>query len=209
MRKIIVRIFVALLGLGLLGSVVWLGFIASTDSTFVVWFGIASAILAPAGFAAISYSLTAGKNDTLARLEKIPEIQNLIEEAKTQEEKIKLLEQDRKQLVAAVELETRKQALVSRRDSLEADAVDLVAELEGVDNELSSIDSEIDNSSVKEIVSNLSERLGARKRGDIVLNIGGRYVTLSRDFILSMPMGRFFLSYFQLIESITQKRKNG
>ena len=193
----------ALLDFGLLGGVVWLGFIASTDPAFVVWFGDASAILAPAGFAAISYSLTAGKNDTLARLEKVPEIQKLIEEAKTQEEKIKLLEQERDQLVAAVELETRKQALISRRDSLEADAVDLVAELEALDNEMSTIDSEIDNSSVKEIVSNLSERLGARKRGDIVLNIAGRYVTLSRDFILSMPMGRLLLSYFQLIEWIT------
>ncbi|MGL1932195.1 MAG: hypothetical protein OCC45_10590 [Desulfotalea sp.] len=208
MSKFFFRILSALFGVILLGGVTWLGFTASIDSSFVIWFGLASAILAPTGIAAISYSITAKKNEVLARLENVPEIQKLIQEAKTQEEKIKLLEQEREQLLAAVEFETRKQALISRKEILEVEASDLVSELEILEKELSFLDVEIDNSTAKKMVSSLNERIGARKRGDVVLNLGGRYMTISRDLILSLPMGRLVFSYFQFLGTWRNRTNN-
>jgi hypothetical protein len=99
------RILTLLIGLGLLGVVVYLGLIARSDQSYVVWFGIAAAILAPTGLAAIGYSLSAGNRQVLERFSKVPEIERLIGEAKSQEEKIRLLEQERARLIEIVELE--------------------------------------------------------------------------------------------------------
>jgi hypothetical protein len=72
---------------------VWLGLKTTSDAAFVVWFGLASAILAPTGIAMIGYAITGGQREVLQRLSKVPEIDKLISEAKTQEERIRLLEE--------------------------------------------------------------------------------------------------------------------
>ena len=200
------RAFWIIIGFALLGIVGFLGIQAASDNRYIVWFGLAAALLAPGGIASISYAFSSGSRDTLARLERIPEIEKLIEEAKTQEEKIRLLEEERERLVEAIELETRKQALTARKDSLETDAVDILGELEAIDNELSTLDAEIEISSAQDAVQILNERLVARRRGDIVIRLGTRHFYLNRNLILSLPMGRFLLFNLQVAESLMRRK---
>src|SRR5258705_3148862 len=89
------RILLFLLGTGLIVSVVWLGFQSMKNQSLIVWFGLASAILAPIGLAAVGYSLTGGNRQVLERLSKVSEIERLITAAETQEQKIAGLERER------------------------------------------------------------------------------------------------------------------
>jgi len=69
------RIVIIFVGIALLGAVIYLGWLASSNASLVIWFGVASAILAPAGFALIGFALRAGENELLTNLSKVPEIQ--------------------------------------------------------------------------------------------------------------------------------------
>ncbi|MFL6230441.1 MAG: hypothetical protein ACJ741_16845 [Pyrinomonadaceae bacterium] len=120
------RILTFLFGAGLIAVVVYLGLKARNDQSLVIWFGLAAAILVPSGFAAIGYAFTVTNRQVLERLSKVPEIERLITEARSQEEKIKLLEQERSRLAEIVELEARKQSLIFRKESLEQDGVRLL-----------------------------------------------------------------------------------
>lgn len=202
----VLRFFQVAIGLLLFAAVIYLGFLASSDSRFVIWFGLAAALLAPGGIALISYAVTARSRQTLSQLSKVPEIEKLINEAESQEEKVRLLEQERERLVEAIELESRKQALDLRKDSLEKNAIDILNELEAIDTELNSLDVDIASSPARDAVRRLNERLSARQRGDVVLRLGSRYYSINRDIVLGMPMGRFLMFYLRIIESFTKKR---
>src|SRR5215210_2747906 len=182
------RITVFAMGAILLAGVVWLGLKSTSDTTFVVWFGLASAILAPTGIAMIGYAITGGQREVLQRLSKVPEIDKLISEAKTQEERIQLLEEERSRVLEAVQLETRRQTLLTRKASLEDEGIRVLEALEAVEDELRSLEVDIEASTVKEEIQRLNERLRARQRGDIVVRLGDTYVEVSRDLVRSLPL---------------------
>ena len=51
------RVISAILGIRLIGVVVFLGIKSGSDSIFVIPFGIASALIAPIGISALGYSV--------------------------------------------------------------------------------------------------------------------------------------------------------
>lgn len=190
---IVKRIIAFLLGLVLLAAVIWLGLQATSSQVYVVWFGLASAILAPTGVALIGYTLTGGQRETLQRLSKVPEIDKLISEAKTQEERIRLLEEERSRLLEAVRIETRRQTLITKKAALEEDGARILGELQAVERELNNLELDIEASTVKEEIKNLNERLEAHRRGDPVFRLGETYVRLNRDLIRGFPLSTLLL----------------
>ena len=91
MREFLTRALAALLALAALAGVVYLGILSGKHAKFVVWFGIASAIAAPLGLSLLAYAVFRGDREVIEGLSKVPEIARLISEAKTQEERIRLL----------------------------------------------------------------------------------------------------------------------
>lgn len=85
---VVKRIAAPLAAIGLLTGVVKLGILSGTDSTFVVWFGIASAIAAPIGLSLLGYVFSRSDVDLIQRLAKVPQIEDLVAEAESQEEKV-------------------------------------------------------------------------------------------------------------------------
>ena len=77
------RLLAITVALGLLTGVVYLGFLSSRDSSFVVWFGIGSAVLAPLGFTLLGYGVRLGDRQVLLQLAQVPEIARLLNQAKT------------------------------------------------------------------------------------------------------------------------------
>ena len=199
------RLFSFLLGIALVASVIFLGLEARDNQSFVVWFGLAAAILTPAGFAAVGYAFTTGERKLLERLSKVPEIQNLINEAKSQEEKIRLLEQERSRLIEIVQLEARKQALATRKESLEEDGVRILEELEVVDKELNSIQTTVQSTPVTQELAKLQERLQAWRNKDIIISFGPKEFILKRERFYSFPFGGLIYEYFRFGEFISEK----
>ena len=113
------RIGLIALGFTALSAVGYLGWLASSDASLVVWFGLASAILVPGAFALIGYAVKSGENELLKKLSKVPELQQLIEKAQSQEEKIKALETERKHLEEVVKFEAMRDSLIERKSSIE------------------------------------------------------------------------------------------
>ena len=86
------KIISALIATGLIGGTVYLGFQSVKDNRFVIGFGLASAIVAPVGINLFSYAISSSDREIIQQLAKVPEIERLIQQAKTQEEKIQVLE---------------------------------------------------------------------------------------------------------------------
>jgi hypothetical protein len=171
--KILLRVLAAVCALALLGGVIYLGVLSGRNSKFVVWFGIAAAIAAPVGLTLLGYSLTRSNSDVIQRLAQVPEIERLVAEAKTQEEKVRLLQTEAKRMAETIKLESRRQAARDRIESLERDAVRIIQELDGLDKEIGLIDQPAGDSIINAEIKRLRERVRARERGDVILRLAG------------------------------------
>lgn len=103
-----------------------------------------------------------------------------------------------------VKLESRRQAALDRIDSLERDAVRILAELESLDRELILIDEQVGESAISEEIRCLRERVKAREDGDIILRIGPTAYRIDRDIIEAFPfaLGKPLIAYFRLAEKL-------
>jgi hypothetical protein len=207
---ILKRLLAGLLGIAFIAGVVYLGFLSGRDPAFVIWFGIASAVLAPIGLALAGYAMTPGNQDVIQRLARVPEIERLVEEAKTAEERVRLLEAERARLIDVVQLESRRRAIKDRKESLERDAVRALDELRALDEEERTLGEKIQASPVQEAIQQLHERVKARQSGDPVLRIGSRSYRIHRDLILGITpfgLGRVILAYLRFLESVAERRR--
>lgn len=198
------KIISALIATGLVTGTVYLGIQSGKDNRFVVWFGIASATAAPVGLALFGYAISRSDAEIIQRLSKVPEIERLIEQAKTQEEKIQVLKVERSQLAEIVKIESRRQAALDRVDSLERDAVRILAELENLDRELILIDEQVGESAISEEIRCLRERVKACEDGDVILRLGSRVYRIDRDIIKALPfgLGNPLIAYFRVAEKL-------
>ena len=197
-----------------MAGVVYLGILSGRDNRFVVWFGIASAIVAPIGLTLFGYALSSGDRDLVQRLAKVPEIERLVEQAKTQEEKVCALEAERARLAEVIRLESRRQAIRDRTESLERDAVRILQELNALDLEAKNADTQIGESPVRDEIAKLRDRVRAREEGDVIIRFGSRIFRVDRDVVKILPFGsgRLLLAYFKIVEryyNTWRKRRGG
>jgi hypothetical protein len=200
LKKIIALLF----AVGLIAGTIYLGIHSEEDSQFVVWFGIASAIAAPVGLTSLGYAIRSNDEELIKRLAKVPEIEKLVEQAKTQEEKLRVLEAERERLAEIIKFESRRQAALDRINSLESDAIRILAELDSLDDELRLLDERIGESAASEEIRRLRERVQAREDGDVILRIGTRVYRIDRDIIKAMPfgLGNPLIAYFKIVKSL-------
>ncbi len=198
------KIISALIATGLITGTVYLGIQSGKDNRFVIWFGIASATAAPVGLNLFTYAFRRSDREIIQQLAKVPELERLIQQAKTQEEKIQVLEAERSRLAEIVKIESRRQAALDRINSLEGDAVRILAELENLDRELILIDEQVGESAISEEIRRLRERIKAREDGDVILRLGSRVYSIDRDIIKALPfgLGNPLIAYFRIVEKL-------
>ncbi len=200
------RVFLLLLGIILVIVVVLLGIKSANDSVFVVPFGLACALIAPIGISCITSVFNVGNNETLKKLLKVPQIDELIQKAETQEEKIKLLEEERKQLSNIVKYETLKYAALERKKHLEVEAGNILKEYEKVEKEILELnlqkkEERLSNQVIDELYRKLEDRENYQNTELLILSI-----------VNSMPIHIPFLSSIVLfsynrIKQVSFKRK--
>jgi hypothetical protein len=204
MMKIALRILAALLALAILYGVVQLGIASGKEARFVVWFGIASAIAAPIGLSLFAFAVSRSDRELFQKLAKVPEVQKLMEEARTQEEKVRVLQAEQARLEEIVRLESRRQAAQDRVANLERDAQRILKELDFLESDLRTIDASVGAGVATEEIARLRERIKARDRGDVLIRLGARTVRIDRDMIKAFPfgVGNITLAYLRLIERL-------
>ncbi|MEL7079353.1 MAG: hypothetical protein AAFY50_03360 [Cyanobacteria bacterium J06648_1] len=104
-------------------------------------------------------------------------------------------------------IESRRQAILDRTDSLERDAVRILSELDNLDKKCIEIGEKVRESSVSKEIRVLRERVQARDRGDVFIRIVSRTYRIDRDIIKAMPfgIGSPLIAYFKIIESLRKK----
>lgn len=198
------KAFSLILGIFLIGATILLGIHSGKDSRFVVWFGLASAIAAPLGLAQLASIFNRWDSEIITRLAKVPEIEKLMNEARTQEEKIQLLEEERLRLADIVRFESRRQAILDCIDSLERDATRILDELAFLDREVVIFDENVGKSPASSEIRQLRERVKARNDGDVIIRLGARSYRIDRDIVKALPfgLGNSILAYFRIAESL-------
>jgi hypothetical protein len=198
------KAFSLIMGIFLIGATIHLGIQSGKDSRFVVWFGLASAIAAPLGLAQLASIFNRWDSEIITRLAKVPEIEKLMNEARTQEEKIQLLEEERLRLADIVRFESRRQAILDRIDSLERDATRILDELAFLDREVVLFDENVGKSPASSEIRQLRERVKARNDGDVIIRLGARIYRIDRDIVKALPfgLGNSILAYFRIAESL-------
>lgn len=200
------KFFLLLIGIALIVSVIFLGIKSAESSTFVVPFGLACALIAPVGISCITSVFNVGNNETMKKLLKVPQIDELIQKAETQEEKIKLLEDERKQLSNIVKYETLKYAALERRKHLEAEAVNILKEYEKVEREIQQLylekkEERLSNKVIDELYRKLEDREDYQNTELLILSIFDA-MPIRIPFLSSIAL----LSY-NMIKQLLNKRK--
>lgn len=194
-----------LLGITLIGFVIFLGFKSVENSYYVVWFGLACALVAPVGLSCISKILNSRNNMMLQQLFKVSQIEAMVQEAQTQEEKIKQLEMQLKSISATVKNETLKHAALERRAHLLHEAEHILHELEKVDIEMQRIVISSDEErQSNQIIDQLYQRLdveGNNQRAVTLLSILYEYSSVG-----SLALNLYFYFYDQ-IKKVKRNRK--
>lgn len=201
-----------IIGLGLIAVVVFLGMKAAKNPSFVVWFGLSAAILAPIAFAVISYGFSTDERRLFKELAKVPEIDKLIKEAKTKEEKIALLEQERARLDEIIQVEARRQMLTAKQDSLEKEILRVLNDYKAVEDELKIMDIKIDESPAFQEIERIQQRIKDRRKGKVfVIKFGKREITLRENDLsnLFFPSQSIFLLMLTLVEYVQQRFEKG
>jgi len=197
------KIILILLGLFSFFIVIYLGIQASTNSAYVIWFGLSSALLAPAGFTLITLAFRNNNDKLLQQLSKVPEISVLIEKAQTQEEKIKALELERQSLEDAIRYETLRSILVEKKSNFEIEAKKLLINLDNIEDKLSKLDIEIEKAEHPEIIQKLREKIRLREQNNIIINLFDKDIIINVEKIRLIPfIGEFVVAYLKLIQDV-------
>lgn len=200
------RFFLFLIGIILIILVVLLGIKSAESNTFVVLFGLACTFVAPVSISFITNAFNIGNNDILNKLLKVPQIDELIHKAETQEEKIKILEDERKQLSNIVKYETLKYAALERKKHLEIEAENILKEFEKIEREIQRLNLEkkeerLSNKVIDELYRKLEDNENYHSTELLILS-----------FFDAMPIRVPFLSSivllsYNMIKHLFNKRK--
>lgn len=188
------RTISAFIGIFLIGVVIYLGIKSGGDNKYIVAYGLTSALIAPMGLSALNYSIKR-KNDALQKLSKIPQIDELIEQAETEEEKIRRLKKEKDVLLDYIKRETKRISKIERKKILEAEARRILDEYKQVVDEINAMpDSDIDLENVSEEIQELyniqSEKLNENRsseRGFDLAILGINYTVQGLLDIYGLP----------------------
>ncbi len=195
------RIFYIIIGVSLIGAVIALGFATSNNSAYVIWFGLAAALLAPGGIAIIVYALNANDREVIQRLSKVPQIEKLIVEAQSQEEKIRALEEEREKLASVVQFEAKRQILINKKQGLEEQAIHTLGSLDEVEKNITDLGVDVENSGLVKDVEALRERIKHMEREKVTLDLGFKKIEIDTIRLRRTPAGEVIYGYIVLMEA--------
>lgn len=197
------QLVLILSGILLIIFVVFLGF-RSGGGVYVIWFGLACTVIAPIGLSLISSAFKTKQNNSLKKLLKVSEINELINKAETQEEKIKILENERKQLIDKVRYETTKYATLERKKHLENEAERILKDLKLVDSEIEKLQLEsVGDQASNEALVMLYKRL-ENNRNNLMTSMSFRGLTLT---VVPGPLFAFVEWMFNSLKEKNERRK--
>jgi hypothetical protein len=164
------------------------------DARWLLVFGLACAFLAPVGLEILKHLFTMRERDRerlkIEKLYKVGDINELINEAETMEEKVRLLNEERRNLGEIIRIEANRQALLQRREMLASEASRILNDYQTLETEFNNINLDIASEEIMDELENLKERLSARKKNLVIFFWGHRqYIVDSEEYVGYLPYG--------------------
>jgi len=190
-KNLILFILAALL----IALVVWSGMkTLQQDARWLLVFGLTCAFLAPVVLEIFKHLLTAREREReqqrIEKLYKVGDLNELINEAETMEEKVRLLNEERRNLSEIIRTEAYRQALLQRRETLTSDANRILSDYQALEDEFKSVNLDIASEETMRELENLRERLSARKKNLVIFFWGNRqYILDTKEYVGYLPYG--------------------
>jgi hypothetical protein len=126
----------------------------------------------------------------IEKLYKVGDISELIDEAETMEEKVRLLNEERHRLGEIIRTEAYRQALIQRRETLLSEANRILSDYQALEDEFKSVNLDIASEETMRELEDLRERLGARKKNLVIFFWGNRqYILDTSEYVGYLPYG--------------------
>jgi DNA-binding MarR family transcriptional regulator len=194
-------------GLVLLGAIVYIGYYTSSHSNFVIWFGVSTAILAPLAFEFLFLPFKSQNSKLIKDLSKVPQIEKLIKEAEDNEQKVKLLEQQRAELDRLVSYESKRRALLAEKKIFIYQGEAALKGLNRVDQSLLDLTGE--KESFPESLHPLMEKIKHGEPSDVPFTFNGKQHTLRKSDFDGLPgYGVLFFELAKVIVRALDKMEN-
>ena len=165
-----------ILGMILTALVIFLAFDVEKEIGTILLV-IGTSFIAPVGMTLITDFLNRNKEKKMDDLLMVGEIDKLINNAKSEELKVKLLEEQRNNIAIIVEYETRKTTLEERKKYLKKEIINNYKELKDIDRELLKLDSqlnELDNKRISDIYQEvMSDETISVEPAEVMLDVIG------------------------------------
>jgi len=196
-----------ILGALLVGLIAYLGYYTTTHSNFVIWFGVITALLAPLSFEFLLYPFRSKDKKLIKELSKVPQIENLIQEAKDSEAKVLLLEKQQKDLDKLISYESKRRTLLAERQIWILQAEESLKAIGKLDENIELLTSEKQN--LPEHLKSLQENIKKIETEDISFTISGKNFTLKKKSFDSFPLyGKLLFEIIKLFERLFAKIEN-
>ena len=208
--KVTVYVLLAIIMLGL----IYIGYYSLNARLISLEiYSLILAILGGAFFFFLQRAYSIKSEEVIEKLSLVPEIQNLVTEAKDKSKEIDNLERERERLEHIVEISASKYYLNKRYRELENRLRSTYDELILVKKEIAYLDIDIESELTKKKIEEIEEFIEHRERGDWIIHIGKRRIAIPRELFDIYPLGGFGLTILsisklsKIIKKILKKEK--
>lgn len=212
----ILKIISYVLALLLLILVVILHYLVTKGKISIDVYTLGIAISIPFAILFLQFGRSIKAESTINELSKVPQIEKMIDEAKTKEEKIKVLEEEKEKLLEYIEIESKRMFLIKRLEDIDERLKDgykplipLLNEIDILENELKQINDSYSSSiSLKEIAK-IRDRIEAKREGKLFLKIGKREFEINTKILGAFIDPDIIIAFSKQLNTISNilKRK--
>lgn len=211
---LIMKILSFITGLTVVAGIVFAGYYSTDHSHFVVWFGVITALAAPLAFEFLSYPFKSRNNQILKDLSKVAQLESLIIKAKDTETRIRLLEEQQKDLDKLIAYESKRRSLIAEREIYILQGSEALTGLNRVNVDIEKLTSE--KAELPAHLTKLADLVsGVKNEDDLSIPLGSKILLLKkRNFRgsiyseLTFEILRLFLNLFLEIDKKLKKLQN-
>ena len=179
------RVFIFVFGLLLVAGIVYSGYYTITNSNFIVWFGIITAIVSPFAFECLITPFKSKDKRVMKELSKVPQIEQLIKNAKDNESKIALLEKQRRELDKLISYESQKKTLEAKKNIYILQGKESLLQIEEINKNLELLTKVKQH--LPDELKGLMETIEEIESTDVIYQIGGKELIFKQKYFSWFP----------------------
>lgn len=195
-------------GLLLMAGIIFAGYYAVSHATFVIWFGVITAIVSPLSFELIYGPFRADTGKILKTLAKAAEIEKMIQQAEDTKTKIELLEAQQRDLDKLIAYESKRRTLIAEREIYIANGQQALNNIQKTDEQILVLTGE--KQSLPEHLQPLANELDKPDQDIIGIELGKRKLILKRNSFELLPLyGGLLFDLIKMMHNLIIKLERG